>query len=128
MTPILIAAMTTIVLAAVFYTIAVFSERKMGVLNGKHLALFWMGLVFDITGTTLMGQIAGGLKADIHGILGVGAIVLMLIHSVWASVALWMNKEKVLKDFHKFSLAVWALWMAAFLTGFIGVGLRAMLQ
>ena len=124
MSPTLIFAIISILLAASLYTVAVFSERAVGVLKPWHLALFWAGFVFDTVGTSLMAEIAGGWKADIHGFLGVLAIALMLFHSVWASIALGFKQQRVLEQFHRFSMFVWILWMAALLTGFIGVGLR----
>jgi uncharacterized repeat protein (TIGR03987 family) len=116
--PIVAFAVVSILSAAVLYTVAVFAERRAGVLKGWQLALFWAGLVFDTTGTTLMAEIAGGWKPNIHGWLGVTAIALMLIHCVWASFALAMRKERVLHQFHRFSIIVWALWMIALVTGF----------
>jgi uncharacterized repeat protein (TIGR03987 family) len=115
--PTLIGAVSTILTAAVIYTIAVFSERSSGVLKPWHLALFWLGLVFDTTGTTLMSDIAGGLRLNIHGILGVTAIVLMLAHAGWATVAITFKQEGVLRRFHTFSVHVWALWMISLLSG-----------
>jgi uncharacterized repeat protein (TIGR03987 family) len=119
MTPTLALASGSILLAAVLYTIAVFGERKAGTLNRKHLILFWLGLVFDTTGTTLMSEIAGGWKWDLHGMVGVAAIVLMLVHAVWATTAYALKQESVLRNFHKFSIHVWALWMVALISGFV---------
>jgi len=85
----------------------------------KHLWFFWIGFVFDTLGTTLMGRIAGVFKFNIHGITGVAAIVLMLTHAIWASVALGLRKEDVLRNFHKFSLVVWGIWLIPFFTGMI---------
>jgi uncharacterized repeat protein (TIGR03987 family) len=124
MTSTLIIAMISILLAAVLYTIAVFSERSAGVLKPWHLALFWLGFIFDTTGTTLMAQIAGGWKPDVHGLIGALAIVLMLVHSSWASIALGLKQDRVLHSFHRYSLAVWALWMIALVSGFGAVALR----
>lgn len=118
MSPTLIAAQITILLAAAFYTVAVFAERRAGVLKPWHLGTFWTGFVFDVTGTTLMSAVAGGWKVNIHGVLGVAAIVVMLVHCVWASVAVALKQEAVLRKFHRFSVAVWALWMVSLLTGF----------
>ena len=126
MSPQLTAAVVTILLAAGLYTVAVFAERRAGILKPWHLALFWVGLVFDTTSTTLMSGLAGGFKWNLHGSLGVASIVLMLFHAVWASVALWRRDEGVLANFHKFSVAVWALWMVTLVTGF-GIALRGML-
>ena len=104
-------------MAATLYTVAVWNEQLSGLLKPWHLVLFWAGLVFDTTGTTLMGQIAGGFKLNLHGFVGLAAIVLMLVHAMWATVALLLKKEDVLRDFHRFSVHVWALWMAALLSG-----------
>jgi len=58
--------------------------------------VFWLGLVFDTTGTTVMGQIAkqnGGGGSGMHGVTGLLAIVLMLFHAVWATVG-WSKKTR----------------------------------
>lgn len=122
----LIIAVVTILLAAVLYTIAVFAERRAGTLKGWHLALFWAGLVADTTSTTLMSDLSGGFEWNIHGTLGVLAIVLMLIHALWATFALVQGKPSVLANFHRFSIAVWGLWMASLITGF-AIAIPAML-
>jgi uncharacterized repeat protein (TIGR03987 family) len=119
MTPITIVAVLGILLAATLYTIAVFAERRAGILRPVHLVVFWAGLVADTTATTLMSIIAGGFKPDLHGLLGVGAIAVMLVHSVWATVVLVRKQENAMRQFHKFSLAVWALWMVTLVSGFV---------
>jgi len=125
MTPTLILAIVSMVLAATLYTVAVFGERAAHVLRPWHLGLFWLGLVFDTTGTTLMAQIAGGWKWDVHGVVGLTAVALMLVHSAWATVVLVLKKERALRDFHRFSIHVWALWMAALVSGIVLVAMRA---
>jgi uncharacterized repeat protein (TIGR03987 family) len=121
----LILAIFAMLLAATLYTVAVFGERKAGVLKPRHLGFFWFGLVFDTAGTTLMGGIAGGFEFDVHGFLGAAAIVLMLVHTVWATWAITKRNERVLHDFHRFSVHVWAMWMVALVSGFVMVALRA---
>jgi len=118
MSPTLIGAVVAILSAAVVYTIAVFAEQRSHQLKPWHLALFWLGLVFDTTGTTLMSKIAGGFELNIHGVLGVIAIVLMLVHAGWATIVLLLGQEKLIKNFHHFSLTVWGLWMLSLVTGF----------
>jgi uncharacterized repeat protein (TIGR03987 family) len=119
MSPTLIGAVTTILTAAVIYTIAVFAEHRARMLKPWHLALFWAGLVFDTIGTSLMSDIAGGFRLNIHGVLGVVAIVLMLVHATWATVVLLLKRDALVRNFHHFSLTVWALWMASLVTGFV---------
>jgi uncharacterized repeat protein (TIGR03987 family) len=119
-----IAAIVAISLALVFYTLGVWSEKFAGRLRGRHLALFWIGLVFDTTGTTLMGEIAGGLDFNLHGITGVLAIILMLSHALWATLVFVRKDEQKLRDFHKFSLFVWLVWLVPYFTGMIAAMAR----
>jgi len=120
----LISAIAAMLAAATLYTVAVFAERAAATLKPWHLALFWLGLAFDTTGTTLMADIAGGWRWDVHGVVGLTAVALMLFHSAWATIALLFKQEKVLRSFHTFSIHVWALWMAAFVSGVVLVALH----
>lgn len=116
----LIYAILSITSALIFYTIGVWSEKKQGELKKWHLAIFWIGLIFDTLGTTLMSKIAnGGFQLNFHGITGLLAIVLMLFHALWATIVLVKNNEKVKANFHKFSISVWLIWLIPFVSGAI---------
>lgn len=120
----LICAIIAITLALIFYTIGVFSERKQGILMRKHVILFWIGLVFDTTGTTIMSTLSENSSLfSLHGITGALAIILMLFHAIWAVVTYRKKDEKSLKQFHKFSIIVWCIWLIPYLLGvFMGMG------
>jgi uncharacterized repeat protein (TIGR03987 family) len=122
----LILAIVAITLALVFYTIGVFGERKSKSLNKKHVIIFWIGLIFDTTGTYTMSKIAeegvkgiSNISQAIHGVTGLLAIVLMLFHAVWATWVLYKNDEKKKATFHKFSIAVWLVWLVPYIVGMI---------
>jgi uncharacterized repeat protein (TIGR03987 family) len=117
MTPNMVLATVLIVLALVCYSIGVWSERIAGRLKPWHVVFFYLGLVFDTTGTGIMMEAAGGLTSDVHGVTGVAAILLMVIHAVWATVVLARRDEIAIRNFHKFSIVVWAIWLVPFLTG-----------
>lgn len=127
MNTLLIVAIVSITLALVFYTIGVWGEHRAKVLSKKHVVIFWLGLVFDTLGTTVMSKIAKTVNASgngpmIHGITGALAIILMLIHAVWASYVLYKDDEKMKKVFHKFSLVVWFIWLIPYFVGaFMGM-------
>jgi len=118
MSPLTTAAVVGILLAATLYSVAVFAERRAGILRPWHLAVFWVGFVADTTATTMMSAITGGIQMDIHGVLGASAILIMLVHSTWATIVLLRKQETAMRQFHKFSLAVWALWMVTLVSGF----------
>jgi len=118
MTGILLISTILISLALVFYSIGVWSERLAGRLKSWHLIFFWCGLAFDTTGTGMMFEMAGGIGTDIHSITGLAAIILMVIHAVWATVVLLRKDEKAITSFHRFSVIVWAIWLVPYFTGF----------
>ena len=105
-------------LALVSYSVGVWSERLAGRLKGWHLVFFWVGLVFDSTGTGIMFEMAGEIGSDIHSISGIAAILLMVIHAVWATVVLLRKDEGAITSFHRFSVLVWLIWLIPYFTGF----------
>lgn len=126
MKPILIAVIISITMALIFYTIGVWSEHRAKVLMPKHLAFFWLGLCFDATGTELMSHMAsgsGGGLMTLHGITGMIAIILMLVHAVWATAVMIRKDEQMMHTFHRFSITVWVIWLVPFVLGMI-MGMR----
>lgn len=120
----LIYAIVFMNLALLFYTVGVWGEKLGGKLKSWHLVLFYIGLVCDTTGTLVMEAIAkssGRLVSGdyIHGITGVIAIVLMIIHALWATYVLVKKNDEVIMKFHKFSIVVWGIWLIPFLSGVI---------
>ena len=119
-------AIVVITLALVFYSVGVWGERIQGILKPWHAVFFGLGLAADATGTFLMTRIAAGRRADgiqpsglsaVMAVSGTIAIALMAIHLVWAVVVLIRNREHEKQTFHRFSLAVWVLWLIPYVIG-----------
>ena len=109
------ASVTVIItLALLFYSIGVWSERIEGRLRPWHLAFFILGLVADTVGTGMMFEFAGGMTVDVHGVTGLVAILLMLVHAVWAAVVLARRDEGWITRFHRFSVLVWMVWLVPY--------------
>ncbi|KQL49953.1 hypothetical protein AN963_09815 [Brevibacillus choshinensis] len=98
-------------LALVSYTIGVWMEKRAGELKATHLAYFTFGLVFDMVGTSFMKLLATSPGLNLHGITGLSALILMFLHTAWACVVLMKKKENQIKQFHRFSLIVWTIWL-----------------
>jgi len=79
--------------ALVFYSIGVWSERISGQLKPWHLIFFVLGLICDTWGTGMMLKMAGGVTF----------------------VVLKKKDEKAIHNFHKFSVAVWVIWLIPYL-------------
>ncbi|MGZ9586199.1 HsmA family protein [Paenibacillus marinisediminis] len=108
-------------LALVFYTIGVWGEKRAGTINGVHLSFFGLGLICDTVGTSLMSALAAqGTNNIVHAITGGAALVLMLLHAVWAAFVYWKGSEQSKQSFHRFSLVVWGIWLIPY---FIGVAM-----
>jgi uncharacterized repeat protein (TIGR03987 family) len=123
----LILAIVTITMALIFYTAGVWSEHRQKQLRAKNLILFWIGLVFDTTGTTIMTTISNldvdANRLNLHGITGAAAILLMIVHAVWATIVLATKNEKAQHTFHRFSVTVWCIWLVPYILGMI-MGMR----
>ena len=120
MDPLLMKAVIAITTALILYTIGVWSEHRAKVLKPVHLAFFWFGLCADTTGTAMMSQLAdgsGGGLMSAHGITGLIAIILMLVHAVWATAVLVRRDEKAMHTFHRLSIIVWTIWLIPFVLG-----------
>ncbi|WP_058985688.1 HsmA family protein [Hugonella massiliensis] len=107
-------------IALVFYTAGVFLERRAGTLRPAHLAFFYAGLACDTVGTSAMAQLAQGAGANpVHAIIGAIALVLMLAHALWATVAVIRRNPASLARFHRFSVAVWLFWLVPYVCGML---------
>lgn len=120
----LIYAIVFINLALLFYTVGVWGEKIQGRLKTWHLVLFFFGLFCDTTGTLIMERIAKTSTASMsastfnfHGLTGVIAILLMLVHAIWATVVLVKKDENAIAKFHKLSIFVWIIWLVPFFSG-----------
>jgi uncharacterized repeat protein (TIGR03987 family) len=121
MSTLLILSTTLITLALVFYSTGIWAERFSKYLKGWHVAAFWTGFVFDVSGTLAMTRLADGPfnLLEFHSLTGQVAIWLMLIHAIWATYAVKKGTENTRKQFHKYSLLVWLIWLIPYFGGMI---------
>lgn len=113
----LVTAIVFINLALIFYTIGVWSEKIQKGLKKHHVIIFWIGIVCDTLGTTAMQRISNGSMFSFHGITGLLALILMLVHAIWATVVLIRKDPKAIETFHRFSILVWIIWLIPFISG-----------
>ena len=114
-----IASAVLITLALIFYSIGVWSERIARYLRPWHVAAFWIGFAFDVSGTWAMHLLAQGPfdLLESHTLTGQIALWLMLAHAVWATWVIRRGTEDVRKGFHRFSLVVWLFWLIPYFGG-----------
>jgi TIGR03987 family protein len=106
--------------ALVFYTIGVFAEHQSGTLKLSHIVLFYLGFTCDTTGTACMSFIAqNGSQNPVHATTGALAIILMIVHAVWATIVYSKKNPTTLARFHRLSIGVWLVWLVPYICGML---------
>ncbi len=126
MKPLLLRAVIFMTMALTFYTYAVFSGRREG-LHTRQLIVFGLGLFFDWLGTQQMNLFARsfGKAPEIHNLTGIVSLGGMAFHFLLALAASLLHRaERVNRTFHRVSLTIYTLWLAAFASGAISGMLR----
>jgi len=115
--------------AFILYTVGVWSEKIQGKLTQGHLIFFWLGIICDFLGTSAMEEMSKGhvinsslyqyvpISDSFHSLTGVLALLLMLLHSCWATVIIMKHKEIWTLKFHRYSVIVWLIWLLPFVSG-----------
>ena len=115
----LILSSSLISLALVFYSTGIWSERILRYLKPWHVVMFWLGWFFDISGTLTMHIMAKG-PFDIlnsHTLTGQIALWLMFAHAIWATIVIRKGSKKARKEFHRYSIIVWLIWLIPYFGG-----------
>ncbi|NJD20743.1 MAG: TIGR03987 family protein [Gemmatimonadetes bacterium] len=124
MTGLQVASVVLITLALVFYSVGGWAEHVRRYLLPWHVAAFWTGFFFDVTGTGAMELMSPGFNwASLHTITGQIALWLMLAHAAWATRVVRRNDEGLRRRFHRYSLVVWCVWLVPYIGGMI-LGMR----
>jgi uncharacterized repeat protein (TIGR03987 family) len=119
MSTFVIISITLITLALIFYSLGVWSEKIARYLKPWHVVAFWIGFVFDVSGTYAMHLIAKGPFniLELHTLTGQIALWLMLLHAIWATKVIIKQDESMKIKFHKFSIVVWVIWLIPYFGG-----------
>ena len=96
----LIAAIVIISMALIFYSVGVWSERIQG-------------------GTAFMAELVRltGQDDQLHAVLGSIAIFLMALHAVWAFWIFRKGSARAKRNFSRFSIIVWCIWLIPYFIG-----------
>lgn len=123
----LLSAVVAITAALVLYTVGVWSERVVRRLKFWHLLFFIFGVLADIIGTSIMTRIARltGTHDAAHTLTGMVAVLLMIVHAVWAVYTYYRGSEKAKRNFSRFSIFVWGVWLVPYILGiYLGMSLH----
>jgi hypothetical protein len=115
-----------VTLALVFYSIGFAKEQRRKLITARVLLFFTIGVLLDISATTLM--ILGSTKGMLtfHGFIGYSSLLGMSIDTI----LLWRYNLKngptktVNKSINIYTRCAYIWWVAAFITGGLLVALR----
>ena len=118
MPPLLLAAVILFTIALILYTTSVWSERLQEELKTWHMVVFGLGVITDAIATWLTIEFVGAIVFTPHAIFGFVSLFLMALHFTWALVVYISDARSGRKQFHRFSLFVWSIWLVSYITGF----------
>jgi uncharacterized repeat protein (TIGR03987 family) len=113
----LVIAIVFISSALVLYSVSIWSERISKGLKPWMVKTFISAFACDLIGTSIMFcQATDRFQLNLHSSCGYAALVIMGLHLVWALIALRYHGPAE-KNFHRFSIMAWTIWLVAFLSG-----------
>ncbi len=119
MPPLLLYAFILFTVALVLYTVSVWSERYQKRLKVWHLVVFGLGVVIDMAATWLTIEFVGAVVFTPHAIFGFTSLFLMALHFVWAVAVYIGDRDAGKRQFHRFSILVWSIWLLSYTTGLV---------
>ncbi len=118
MTPLRMAAVTTVTAALVLYTIGAVKELRARRATRGVCGAFSAGVAFDMTATLLMILATQREGLSLHGALGYSALAAMATDTflMWRH-RLGAGAELLGKRLHLYSRLAYAYWVVAYFTG-----------
>lgn len=115
-----------VIFALGFYSIGFVKEQRRKLITSRVLLFYTLGVLFDISATTLM--ILGSTKGllTFHGFIGYSSLLGMSIDTI----LLWRQHQKngpdtkVSKPLDIYSRIAYIWWVVAFITGGLLVAIR----
>lgn len=115
-----------VIFALAFYSIGFVKEQRRKLITSRVLLYYTLGVLFDISATTLM--ILGSTKGllTFHGFIGYSSLLGMSIDTI----LLWRQHQKngpdtkVSKPLDIYSRIAYIWWVVAFITGGLLVAIR----
>ena len=114
-----------VIFALVFYSIGFAKEQKKKLVTSRVLLFYTLGVIFDISATTLM--ILGSSKGfTFHGFIGYSSLLGMCIDTflLWNHNRKKGPDEKASRGLNIYSRVAYIWWVVAFITGGLLVALR----
>ena len=119
MLPLARIAATVVTLALISYSIAIITEQRKRKVINLVLVFLSLGVLLDISATTMMIIVSENSPFTLHGILGYSSLTGMVIDAIllWRFRIKKGSQEKVARPVHLYSRIAYIWWVAAYITG-----------
>ncbi|MCK4922753.1 MAG: hypothetical protein KAS71_16990 [Bacteroidales bacterium] len=119
-------AATIVTLALISYSIAIITEQRKKVVINIVLIFLTLGVILDISATTMMIIVSENSPFTIHGIMGYSALALMITDAflLWRYRIRNGSGKVVTRAIHLYSRVAYILWVLAYITGSLMVAMK----
>lgn len=121
-----IVAASIVTLALISYSIGIITEQRKRIAINRVLIFISIGVLLDITSTSMMIIVSENSPFTLHGLMGYSSLTLMIIDAF----LLWRFRLKngpgkeVSGAIHLYSRIAYILWVLAYITGSLMVMMR----
>lgn len=127
----IIVGLFALLFALILYTVGVWSAFRAKGFSAGTLVILWIGVVFDVLATVMMGMQIGGLDLRpgapvLHTVLALLAMAGMIAGAAVGSWAFSSKRDDVALAVSRWLLVPWALWVGVFVWGMITRGAARM--
>lgn len=119
MNPILMAGTVIVTVALVAYSVFFFAEQRQSVLTTFVLTALTLGILLDITSTSVMIIGSRNIPITLHGVVGYSALAGMLVDTIliWRHWRSDRKNEPVSKGLHMYTRFAYGWWVVAYVAG-----------
>ena len=126
MKPLAIVAASIVTLALISYSIGIITEQRKRIVLNRVLIFISIGVILDITSTTMMILVSENSPFTLHGLLGYSSLSLMIIYAIllWKFRLKNGSGKEVPVAIHLYSRVAYIWWVLAYITGSLMVMMR----
>ena len=119
MNPVLMVGTVIVTIALVAYSVFFFSEQRQRVLTTFILTALTLGILLDITSTSVMIAGSRNIPITIHGMLGYSALAGMLLDTIliWRHWRSDKKNEPVSNRLQMYTRFAYGWWVLAYVAG-----------
>ena len=110
-------AMLIMTLTLLGYTLGVQYENRVETKKPLHLVLLWASFCLNAVGFGLLTRMIADSQGFVPWLcraMGIVALVILMLHSIWGTAVLVLKEEKGARIYHRDGKLLWKIWIVPF--------------